>query len=147
MTNAKPTGDDLVTGSARCATPGETQALGAWFAARVPADAVLSLEGPLGAGKTQFVKGFVAARGHAGGVSSPTFTLVHEYGAVAHFDWYRLEAPGDVAALGWDDYLDGGGTLLVEWGDRFPEQLPAGAWRLRFAVDGEAREIAWGRVP
>jgi tRNA threonylcarbamoyladenosine biosynthesis protein TsaE len=147
MTNAKPDGDDPGTrGEAACATAAETQALGARFARALPPGAVLSLEGPLGAGKTQFAKGFAAARGFDGEVSSPTFTLVHEYDGVAHFDWYRLAAADEVTGLGWDDYLDGGETLLVEWGDRFPELLPPGAWRLRFASQGEARVVRWEKV-
>lgn len=148
MTNAKPAGNGIETNAATCATPEETAALGARFAAGLPASAVVSLEGPLGAGKTQFVKGFLAGRGFGGDVSSPTFTLVHEYGPdVAHFDWYRLETAADVIGLGWDDYLDGGGTLLVEWGDRFPELLPAGAWRVRFSIRETVRDVTWERVP
>jgi tRNA threonylcarbamoyladenosine biosynthesis protein TsaE len=156
MTNGKPAEEGREAhGSAFlsvmdvvCATPEETQALGGRFAREGGWGAVISLEGPLGAGKTQFAKGFAAARGHAGDVSSPTFTLVHEYagGTIAHFDWYRLEAPADVLALGWDDYLADGAALLVEWGDRFPELLPAGAWRVRFVIDGDARRIRWERV-
>lgn len=147
MTNAKPTRDGIVTHEVTCVTPGETRALGARFAEEIPPGAVLSLEGPLGAGKTQFVKGFVAALGHDGEVSSPTFTLVHEYAGgrlpVVHFDWYRLETAADVEGLGWDDYLAGGESLLVEWGDRFPELLPGDARRLRFEVSGDARVVRW----
>lgn len=147
MTNAKPIGDGIVTHEVTCVTPEETRALGARLAAEAPAGAVLSLEGPLGAGKTQFVKGFVAALGHAGEVSSPTFTLVHEYAGgrapVAHFDWYRLDDAAEVTGLGWEDYLAGGETLLVEWGDRFPEMLPADARRLKFEVRGGVRIVRW----
>jgi len=151
MTNAKPAGDGPDTiGEARCATPGETRALGARFAEALPPGAVVSLEGALGAGKTQFVKGFVAALGNVGEVSSPTFTLVHEYAtgrvAVVHFDWYRLDDPVQVVGLGWDDYVASGETLLVEWGDRFPEMLPLDAWRLRFEICGEARLVRWERT-
>lgn len=147
MTNAKPPRDEAVA-EAVCASPEETRALGARVAEIAGADAVISLEGPLGAGKTQFAKGFAAARGHAGEVSSPTFTLVHEYaaGAVVHFDWYRLDDAEEVLGLGWEDYLSGGGALLVEWGDRFPELLPAGAWRVRFEIRGDARIVSWERV-
>lgn len=132
-----------------CATPGETQALGARFAAALERGAVLSLEGALGAGKTQFVKGFVAALGHEGEVSSPTFTLVHEYAGgvpAVHFDWYRLENESGVIGLGWDDYLAGGETLLVEWGDKFPELLPSRTWRLCFEIQGQARIVRWERT-
>jgi tRNA threonylcarbamoyladenosine biosynthesis protein TsaE len=150
MTNAKPPCDGIVTpGSAECATPEATQALGARFAAALEPGAVLSLEGPLGAGKTQFVKGFVAALGHASEASSPTFTLVHEYAGgrapAVHFDWYRLESADEAIGLGWDDYLLGREILLVEWGDKFPELLPAEAWRLRFEIQGTARVVRWER--
>jgi tRNA threonylcarbamoyladenosine biosynthesis protein TsaE len=125
-------------------------ALGARFAAEAGAGAVISLEGPLGAGKTQFVKGFAAAAGHAGEVSSPTFTLVHEYAGgrepIVHFDWYRLDEAAEVLGLGWEDYLSSGETLLVEWGDKFPELLPAGAWRVKFQINGEARTVRWERL-
>ena len=139
-------------GSDACATPGDTQALGARFAAALEPGAVISLEGTLGAGKTQFVKGFAAALGHEGEVSSPTFTLVHEYAGrapVVHFDWYRLDDEAEVLGLGWDDYLAGGETLLVEWGDKFPELLPAGAWRVQFEIEiqGTGRLVKWERLP
>jgi tRNA threonylcarbamoyladenosine biosynthesis protein TsaE len=151
MTNGKPPCDPIVTsGEAVCATPGETRALGARFAAALEPGAILSLEGTLGAGKTQFVKGFAAEGGHSGEVSSPTFTLLHEYAGrlpMVHFDWYRLEDESAVIGLGWDDYLAGGETLLVEWGDRFLDLLPSGAWRLRFEIDGESRVIKWERIP
>jgi tRNA threonylcarbamoyladenosine biosynthesis protein TsaE len=62
-----------------------------------------------------------------------------------HFDWYRLEDATEVFGLGWDDYLAGGETLLVEWGDKFPELLPADAWRVRFEIQGPARLVKWGR--
>ncbi|MDD5200975.1 MAG: tRNA (adenosine(37)-N6)-threonylcarbamoyltransferase complex ATPase subunit type 1 TsaE [Terrimicrobiaceae bacterium] len=158
MTNAKPPHGGLVTnempipvrGEAACPTPEATQALGARFAHAVDSGAVLSLEGPLGAGKTQFVKGFAAALGCAAEASSPTFTLVHEYAGgrtpVIHFDWYRLDGAEEVAGLGWEDYLAGGETLLVEWGDRFPEVIPSGAWRLRFEINGDARMVRWERT-
>jgi tRNA threonylcarbamoyladenosine biosynthesis protein TsaE len=157
MTNAKPPDEGTGTsgtavshpsrGEAVCASPEETRTLGARFAAGLESGAVVSLEGTLGAGKTQFVKGFAAALGHADEVSSPTFTLVHEYadGAVAHFDWYRLDDAAEVTGLGWDDYLASGDTLLVEWGDKFPELLPAGAWRVRFEIRGDSRAVSWER--
>jgi tRNA threonylcarbamoyladenosine biosynthesis protein TsaE len=153
MTNAKPPDDGSETNETAvshpprqlCASPEETQALGARFAVEAGSSVVISLEGPLGAGKTQFVKGFVAARGHDGEVSSPTFTLVHEYadGTIAHFDWYRLDEAEDVLGLGWDDYLAEGGALLVEWGDNFPDLLPTGAWRVRFEILGDSRVVSW----
>lgn len=119
--------------------------LGGEFGRVVEAGTVVSLEGPLGAGKTHFAKGVVAAMGSDDGVSSPTFTLVHEYVGgripVAHFDFYRLEDAGELVNLGFDDYLDGSGIVLIEWGDRFSEVLPPDAWRVRIEVDGAGRRV------
>lgn len=106
-----------------------------------PGDAV-ALVGGLGAGKTHLAKGIVQGLGSPADVSSPTFTLVHEYLGgrlpVFHFDWYRLDSPRELVGLGWDDYLDAGGICLVEWADKFPDLMPTSAqwWTLRPAPDG-----------
>ncbi|MBL9152676.1 MAG: tRNA (adenosine(37)-N6)-threonylcarbamoyltransferase complex ATPase subunit type 1 TsaE [Verrucomicrobiales bacterium] len=119
--------------------------LGREIAAGLHRGDVLALVGPLGAGKTHFSKGIVAGLGgRPDGVTSPTFTLVHEYAAgcrlpVYHFDFYRLESAGELSAIGWEDYLDeAAGVMLVEWADKFPEMLPPHArwWRFAIADDG-----------
>lgn len=106
---------------------------------------VLALVGQLGAGKTHFCKGLVAGLGgDPDTVTSPTFTLVHEYHAgcrlpVHHFDFYRLESAGELSAIGWDDYLDeAAGVMLVEWADKFPDMLPPQTqwWHFTIADDG-----------
>ena len=88
----------------------------------------LALIGDLGAGKTHLVKGIVAGLDCDTAVSSPTFTLVHEYSGgrlpVFHFDLYRCESAQEVIALGWDEYLDRDGVVVVEWADKFPELFP-----------------------
>jgi tRNA threonylcarbamoyladenosine biosynthesis protein TsaE len=124
-------------------------ALGVEFAAGLSGGEVISLEGPLGAGKTHFAKGVARGLGFAGEVSSPTFTLVQEYVGgrlpVVHCDFYRLEGIGDLVNLGFEDYLDGSGVVLIEWGDRFGgAALPGGALRVRIAVDGTARGVEMG---
>lgn len=146
MANRKPFPEGFVaSGLWRCEAIGETIALGEEFGRGLSGGEVISLEGPLGAGKTHFVKGLARGLGCSGNVSSPTFTLVHEYAdgrlPLIHFDLYRLERADDVVALGYDDYFDGHAVVAVEWGDRFPELIPAGALRLRFDIDGEARQI------
>ena len=99
----------------------ETQVLGKALAAMArPGDVVL-LVGELGAGKTCFTQGLARALGVSEQVRSPTFTLMREYGGsipLFHLDAYRLEGPGDLFAIGVDEYLDSGGVLVVEWGDR-----------------------------
>ena len=107
---------------------------------------VLALVGDLGAGKTQWVKGLAAGLGSNAEVTSPTFTLIHEYGGgrlpLYHFDCYRLESAAELLAAGLDDYLDGRGVLAIEWADKFPELIPATARWVRFTIgEGEEREI------
>lgn len=106
---------------------------------------VIALVGELGAGKTHFVKGVARGLGSAADVRSPTFTLVQEYGGgrlpLYHFDFFRLEAPKELWELGWDEYLDRLGVVIVEWADRFPEFLPPGAhwWELSHDASGGRR--------
>jgi tRNA threonylcarbamoyladenosine biosynthesis protein TsaE len=110
----------------------ETIELGRRIARMLPRRAVVLLIGNLGAGKTTLAKGIVSGLGAAqpDEVSSPTFTLIHEYGsesdnnAAYHIDLYRLERPADVATLGLDEIFDREAVVLIEWGERFPELLP-----------------------
>jgi len=95
----------------------------------VPGD-VVAIYGGLGAGKTVFVGGVCASLGVGSHVSSPTFTLVHEYPArgctVYHFDFYRIAGAGDLSGIGFEEYLaDPRGICLIEWADRVEEHLPA----------------------
>jgi tRNA threonylcarbamoyladenosine biosynthesis protein TsaE len=107
----------------------------------------VSLEGPLGAGKTHFVKATARALGITEGVTSPTFTLLHSYGSgesrLHHSDWYRLESAAEALALGLEDY-QGEGLMMIEWGDKFPEILPSGTLRIRIEPrSDESRLISW----
>ncbi|MGD0014345.1 MAG: tRNA (adenosine(37)-N6)-threonylcarbamoyltransferase complex ATPase subunit type 1 TsaE [Bryobacteraceae bacterium] len=103
--------------------------------------------GQLGAGKTTLAKGIVKGLGAAAPeeVSSPTFTLVHEYGAgprVYHIDLYRIENARDLATLGLDELLERDAAVLVEWGERFPALWPPGRLEIRLEHAGEeVREI------
>ena len=97
---------------------------------------VLGLCGDLGAGKTHFVKGLAAALGADADVTSPTFTLIHEYIGgrlpLYHFDFYRLDDEDDALKIGLDEYLDGDGVCVIEWADKFPALLPPHTQWLRF---------------
>jgi tRNA threonylcarbamoyladenosine biosynthesis protein TsaE len=126
----------------------ETFRAGEAEAARVEAGDVLALAGDLGAGKTQWVKGLAAGLGSDAAVTSPTFTLIHEYGGgrlpLYHVDCYRLESAEELLGIGLDDYLDGRGVLVIEWADKFPELLPAATRWVRFSIgEGDERRIAW----
>lgn len=109
---------------------------------------VVLLIGNLGAGKTTLAKGIVEGRGAAVGddVSSPTFTLVHQYGGgdnvVYHVDLYRLDEARQVEGLGLDDLFAGGALVLLEWAERFPDLLPANRMAIHIrALDDHSREI------
>ena len=112
------------------------------FAQSLTGGEVLCLAGDLGAGKTHFAKGIVAGLGgEPQEVTSPTFTIVHEYHGgripVFHFDLYRLESERDLQHIGWDDYLDEGAVCLVEWADKFPKEVPAEAVWLNFSIQAD----------
>ncbi len=124
----------------------ETIELGRAIAARLPRRAVVLLIGNLGAGKTTLAKGIVQGLGAAQpeDVSSPTFTLIHEYGSrVYHIDLYRLERAEEVATLGLDEIFERDAVVLIEWGERFPELMPQRAIQIHLrAGTGNTREIA-----
>ena len=122
-------------------SPAETEAIGRRFAEDVDTGSILALKGDLGSGKTMFVKGIVAGLGSRAEVTSPTFTILHEYRAgrwpVYHFDFFRLEDRQSVAQLDLDDYLFGDGVSVIEWADRFPEFIPQHARWILFEVKSE----------
>ena len=104
----------------------ETVALGRSLAASLAPPRLVLLRGELGAGKTTLVKGiaegFQAAKEQD--VTSPTFTLVHEYRGpqvnVYHIDLYRVDTPRQLETLGLDDLMADNAVLLIEWGEKFP---------------------------
>jgi tRNA threonylcarbamoyladenosine biosynthesis protein TsaE len=128
----------------RTQSEAETIALGRRLAQELPRGVVL-LIGNLGAGKTTLAKGIVSGLGAAVAeeVTSPTFTLIHEYGEqpVYHVDLYRLEEAKEAAGLGLEDLFDCGALVLIEWGERFPELLPADRVEIRIEARGEEREF------
>ncbi len=108
----------------------ETVAAGVELGRRLRPGTLVLLIGELGAGKTTLAKGIVKGLGAAEPeeVSSPTFTLIHEYGEpvrVYHVDLYRLEEAAEAAALGLEELLEREAVVLVEWGEKFPQLWPA----------------------
>lgn len=108
---------------------------------------VIALVGPLGAGKTHLTKGVARGLGFRGEVTSPTFSLVQEYHGgrlpLFHFDLYRLKSSAEVLAMGWDDFLDQRGVMLVEWGDLFPELFDENDRMIRIEVCENGREVLY----
>jgi len=139
------------TGSAVVHSLEETGALAARLLPLMRESGCVSLEGPLGAGKTHLVKAVASLLGVFEPVSSPTFTLLHSYAGgscpLHHSDWYRLESQGEVLGLGLEEY-QGDGLLLIEWGDKFPHLLPNGTLRIRITPQPDnSRQITWSGKP
>ena len=128
-------------------SPAETEGIGRQFAKELNVGSILALKGELGSGKTQFTKGLVAGLESSAPVTSPTFTIIHEYPGgrlpVYHFDFFRLENRESVTQLGLDDYFFGDGISVIEWADRFPESIPNQARWILFEIRSEnARMIS-----
>ena len=122
-------------------SPAETGAIGQRLAEEIGTGSILALKGDLGSGKTVFVKGIVAGLGSRADVTSPTFTILHEYRGsrlpVYHFDFFRLENRQSIMRLGLDDYFFGDGVSVIEWADRFPELIPQQARWILFEIKSE----------
>ena len=106
--------------------PQETEDVGAALAAGLEPGAVVAFTGDLGAGKTAFVRGLARGLDCPGQVSSPTFSLVHEYGGripLCHFDMYRISTLEDRCSTGYFDYLEAGCILAVEWSEHIQDAL------------------------
>jgi tRNA threonylcarbamoyladenosine biosynthesis protein TsaE len=123
----------------------ETISLGENLAGRLRSRAVVLLIGNLGAGKTTLAKGIVKGLGAARieDVSSPTFTLIHEYGPkVYHIDLYRLDEEREVETLGLEEIFEKDAVVLIEWGERFPRLMPPESLEIRLEqAAGDARQI------
>jgi tRNA threonylcarbamoyladenosine biosynthesis protein TsaE len=140
---AEPLSFEVITHS-----PEETLELGRRLAHQLPPACLVVLEGELGSGKTTLAKGIVSGLGAAreDEVTSPSFTLVHEYGGehkVYHADLYRIEGRQDLGTLGLEDALDQGSILIVEWGEKL-DHLAAQA-RVRIKIQmlaGDIRRIS-----
>lgn len=131
-------------------TEAELAAWGEAFGRSLTLPACVVLSGDLGAGKTTLVRAIARAQGTLEPVTSPTYSLVHEYssprGPVLHLDLYRLKSAEELHQLGWDEIVRSRGLLLVEWPERAAGLLPEGHVELRLEhVDGrpDQRRLSW----
>lgn len=121
----------------------ETEEFAAQFSKRLKAGEALALCGELGSGKTAFVRGLFTGLGGHGDyhVTSPTFTLLHEYptkkGALIHLDLYRLASARDFYEAGLAESIEGKGFAVVEWGNKFEELKTLFAYQLHFKIISE----------
>lgn len=126
--------------------PDETLQIGRALGGACEPGLVVGLVGPLGAGKTHFVRG-VAEGLHVSDsrvVSSPTFVLIQEYAGdlpIYHFDTYRLATAADFSDLGVDEYFEGDGVCLVEWADRVPQILPDDRLEITLEIRSELERV------
>ena len=133
------------------ADPAATEALGARLAALVRPGDVVTLTGPLGAGKTSIARGLLAALGLVGEAPSPSFAIVQPYAPpevvlpVLHVDLYRIEDVDEIAELGLDD-AEGDSVLLIEWPERAPGYWPD-ALMLTLAMTEESGRRLTAAVP
>lgn len=106
----------------------------------LPGDTVV-LNGSMGTGKTFFVQALLQPLAPDQLVQSPTFALVNVYQTPAfpvyHVDFYRLQSEAELWEAGWEDYLDGRGLLLIEWGNQFPDALPLNYLQIDLVAETE----------
>jgi tRNA threonylcarbamoyladenosine biosynthesis protein TsaE len=119
----------------------ETLEFGARLTRELRRGDVVALSGELGAGKTALVKGIARGLGITVDVTSPTFTLIHEYNdgqlPLYHIDLYRLDSVPQALAIGIEDYLNSQGVTVIEWAERIASLLPPHTTRIRIESLGE----------
>ncbi len=107
-------------------SPQETESAGILLASQLEKNAFVAMYGDLGAGKTAFVRGVATVLAPGYDVSSPTYTIVNEYGEgegrLCHFDMYRIDSEDDLESIGFYDYTDC--TIIAEWCEKIPFALP-----------------------
>lgn len=135
---------EMVTRSAQ-----ETWALGKSIGKQLRGGEVLALTGPLGSGKTVFVKGLAAGLGATGPVRSPTFTILQTYSQTGptkhqtffHFDLYRIKSPTELRELGIEEVLSGKRNIVaIEWPETAQQYLPSNTLRLAFSPGSKPNE-------
>ena len=126
----------------------DTYELGVSLAQNAKPGDVFCLEGDLGAGKTVFAKGFGKGLGIDEPISSPTFTILHEYESgrlpLYHFDAYRIDDPAELYEIGYEEYFFGNGVCLIEWPSKVEELIPASA--VRVSIDRVPEQGADARL-
>jgi len=123
--------------------PGETRALGRAIGESAAAGDIVALRGGLGAGKTCLVQGIAEGLGvpPTVPVNSPSFVIVSEHRGrlpLFHFDLYRVRDWREVAELGWDDYLERKGVIVIEWAERMGPLLPADHLGVELEITGDS---------
>ena len=137
----RPAGETVVSRS-----PNETLDLEERLVRSVRLRGVIALHGELGSGKTCFVRGIARCLGIRRIITSPTFTIINEYGGehpLYHIDLYRIAGPDEALAFGIEDYFEAGGIAAIEWAERAGDVLPLDAVHVRLEAlpEPESRKI------
>jgi len=126
-------------------TAEDMAALGGRLALNCPSGCRILIQGPLGAGKTTLVRGFLRALGFAGTVKSPTYTLVEPYilekYTVYHFDFYRIASPEELESIGLRDYFDRSAICLVEWPENAGPLSGQGDLHIGITLCAQGRQV------
>ena len=119
-------------------SPEETREVGAKLTKKTSRGDVYALTGSLGSGKTELVRGYVAAPSADAPVCSPSFTIVNTYHTdtftIHHFDFYRIKNPDELIEIGFHEYIHNDAVCFIEWADMFPMVIPDKARFIRFKV-------------
>ncbi len=119
-----------------------TEALGETLGRLLEAHDLVVLTGALGAGKTTLVRGLARGLQSPSHVRSASFAWVQEYRgrlAIVHLDLYRLTDIAQLGGIGWEEYVERAGVMVVEWGERAQGVLPAERWEVELSTEGEGR--------
>ena len=134
------TTDDMRTIESR--GPEDTVRAGMELGENAAPGEIYLLSGDLGAGKTVFAKGFAKGLGIEDDITSPTFTIIHQYEGgrlpLAHFDVYRIADPDEMYAIGYEEYFFGDWVCLVDWPEMIEELIPEGAVHIHILRDDES---------
>jgi tRNA threonylcarbamoyladenosine biosynthesis protein TsaE len=129
----------------------ETRDFGKEFSKKLKQGDVIALHGDLGSGKTQLVKGICKGLGVTQTVNSPTFIIVNEYSSSAyprifHFDLYRMKTLDEILDLGFTDYLNNNGIVMIEWPEHVEDILPDNTIKIHIAHTDENENSRWIRL-
>ena len=128
-------------------SPEQTELLGKKLAELLRPGDVIAYYGDLGAGKTAFTRGLAAGLGIREAVTSPTYTIVHEYLSgrmpLFHFDMYRLSSSEELFDIGWEDYLARGGVCAVEWSENVADALTDA---ISITIEKDPAQLDWRKI-
>jgi len=129
----------------------ETINLGVKIASSLKNGDVIALYGDLGSGKTRLVKGICLGLDVKQMVNSPTFIIVNEYNStkfhnIFHFDLYRLKSEDEILAMGFDDYMNNRGIIIIEWPEHAERLLPEGTIKIHISHSVENENERWIKV-